>query len=133
MKKISKIIYYIKLILFIVNFYFIFTMLNNILDTKIYGIIFIIAYLIYSFKVVFELLSKKDRYKKDVIYNMMQIGLIIYMLFISIRCIMVKMYVTRLTLIYFNINYVILSVLVLFILAYNIVGFGDEKKNIKKA
>ena len=134
MKKIAKIVYGVKLFLFIINFYFIFTMMHNILDTKIYGLIFIIAYLIYSFKVVFELLSKKDRYKNDIIYNFMQIGLIVYLLVISIRCIAVKMYVTKFTMLYFNINYVILSVLVLFILIYNFVGLTEVKKNkVKKA
>ena len=134
MKKFSNIVYHIKLVLFIINFYFIFTMLHNILDVKIYGIIFMISYLIYSFKVVLELLSKKERYKNDIIYNFMQIGLIAYILVIAIKCIVAKIYVTRITLLYFNINYIILSVLVLFIMIYNFVGFQEVKKmKVKKA
>ena len=126
MKKVSKIVYYIKLILFITNFYFIFTMMHNILDARICGIIFIIAYLIYSFKVVLELLSKKERYKNDMIYNLMQIGMIVYTLVIFIRCFFMKMYVTKFTMVYFNINYIILSILVLFIMVYNFIGFTDK-------
>ena len=132
MKKFSKIIYYIKLFLFMINFYFIFTMLHNILDTKIYGLIFIIIYLIYVIKVILEMLSKKERYQNDFIYNLMQIGLVVYIMVISIRCLIVKMYVTRFSLPYFRINYIILSVLIIFILIYNFVGFSEPKKNKKK-
>ena len=128
MKKLSKFIYIIKLSLFIVNFFFLFTMLHNILDTKIFGIIFIIMYIIYSFRIIIELLSKKDRYKNDIIYNFMQIGLIAYIIIVSIKCIISKLYVTNYTLVYFRINYTILSVLILFILIYNLVGFTDKKE-----
>ena len=132
MKKFSKIIYIIKLFLFIINFYFIFTMLHNILDTKIYGVIFIIIYLVYVIKVILEMLSKKERYQNDIIYNFMQIGLIAYIMIISIRCMTIKMYVTRFSLPYFRINYIILSILIVFILIYNFVGFSDPKKIKKK-
>ena len=132
MKNFSKIVYFIKLVLFIVNFYFIFTMLHNILDTKIFGLIFIIIYLVYAIKIILEMLSKKDRYKQDIIYNFMQIGLIVYIMIISIRCLISKMYVTRITLPYFRINYIILSVLIIFILIYNFVGLNDSTKSKKK-
>lgn len=132
MKKFSKIIYWIKVFLFMINFYFIFTMLHNILDTKIYGLIFIIIYLIYVIKVILEMLSKKERYQNDFIYNLMQIGLIVYIMVISIRCSIVKMYVTRFSLPYFRINYIILSVLIIFILIYNFVGLNETKKYRKK-
>ena len=128
MKKFSKIIYYIKVFLFIINFYFIFSILHNILDTKIYGLVFIIVYLVYVIKILLEMLSKKDRYKNDIIYNFMQIGLIVYIMIISIRCMVVKMYVTKFSMPYFRINYIILSVLILFILIYNFVGFSETKK-----
>ena len=131
MMKLSRIIYYIKLFLFIINFYFIFVMLHNILDTKIFGIIFIVIYLIYVIKIILEMLSKKDRYKNDVIYNFMQIGLIVYIMVISIRCMIAKLYVTRVSLPYFRINFIILSILIIFILIYNFVGFSETKKKKK--
>ena len=128
MKGFSKTVYCIKLFLFVINFYFIFTMLHNILDTKIFGIIFLVIYLIYVIKVILELLSKKERYQNDFIYNLMQIGLVAYIMIISIRCIVAKMYVTRFTMPYFRLNYIILSVLIIFILIYNYVGFSEPKK-----
>lgn len=132
MKNMPKIIYYIKLVLFIINFYFIFTMLHNILDTKIFGIIFIIIYLFYVVKIILEMLSKKERFKKDIVYNLMQIGLIVYIMIISIRSMIFKMYVTRFTLPYFRMNYIVLSILIIFILLYNFVGLSDIKRNKKR-
>lgn len=128
MKTIAKIIYYIKLILFVIHFYFVFLMLHNILDTKIYGIIFLVLYLLFAFKVLTELLSKKDRYKNDLIYNIMQIGVYFYLLIVSIKTYFAKIYVTRATLSYFKINYVILCVLIIFIFIYSYLEFRSSKK-----
>lgn len=128
MKTIAKIIYYIKLILFVIHFYFVFLMLHNILDTKIYGIIFLVLYLLFAFKVLTELLSKKDRYKNDLIYNIMQIGVYFYLLIVSIKTYFAKIYVTRTTLSYFKINYVILCVLIIFIFIYSYLEFRSSKK-----
>ena len=128
MKKIPMILYYSKIILLISSFYFIFIMLHNFLDAGIYGYIFIIAYLVYVFKLVIELLSKKKDYKEDVIYNFMQIGFIAYILVVTIRCYIVKLYVTNYTFSYFRMNYIILSILVMFILAYSFIGSTSVKK-----
>ena len=128
MKKIPMILYYSKIILLISSFYFIFIMLHNFLDTGIYGYIFLIAYLVYVFKLVIELFSKKKDYKEDVIYNFMQIGFIVYILVVTIRCYIVKLYVTNFTFSYFRMNYIILTILVMFILAYSFIGSTSVKK-----
>ena len=128
MKKLANIIYIIKLILFIINFYFVFMMLNNILDTNIYGIVFIVLYLIFSFKVMFEVISKKSKFKTDIIYNFMQIGFILYLLIVSLKTVFAKVYVTRVTISYFRINYIILSILIVFILMYSMLEYKSSKK-----
>ncbi len=128
MKKLARIIYYIKLILFIIHFYFVFLMLHNILDTKIYGLIFLVFYLIFAIKVLIELLSKKDRYKNDLIYNIMQIGVYFYLMIVSIKTYIAKIYVTRMSLGYFRINYLILTVLIIFIFVYSYLEFKSSKK-----
>jgi len=127
-KSISKIVYIIKMILFIVHFYFIFMMLHNILDAKIYGIIFLVFYLAFVIKTIIELLSKKGRYKNDAIYNIMQIGLYAYLIVISLKTTIAKVYVTRLTLGYFKMNYVILSILIVFIFVYSYLEFKSSNK-----
>ena len=128
MKKLAKLIYIIKLILLIANFYFIFNMLNNILDTNIYGLIFIVMYLIYLIKMILEIISKKKVYQYDIVYNLMQIGFIIYLLVISIKTTVAKLYVTRVTLSYFRLNYIILSVLIIFILIYSMLETNSITK-----
>lgn len=128
MRSISKIVYIIKMILFVLHFYFVFLMLHNILDTGLFGIIFIVIYLMFILKTIFELLSKKDRYKNDIIYNVMNIGVYLYLLVISIKTYLAKIYVTRITLSYFKTNYIILSILIIFIFVYNYLEFKSSKK-----
>jgi hypothetical protein len=103
-------------------------MLHNILDAKIYGIIFIIFYLLLALKTIIELLSKKQRYKNDIVYNIMQIGVYAYLLIISIKTTTSNIYVTRITMNYFKINYIILSVLILFLFIYSYLEFKSSKK-----
>jgi len=119
-KKFARIIYSIKLILFIVHFYFVYQMIHNILDVGIFGIMFTILYLIFTIKILYELLSQKPKYKNDYIYNIMQLGFIAYLYIISIKTSVSNIYVTSFTFSYFRINYIILSVLIVFILVYSI-------------
>ena len=128
MRSISKIVYIIKMILFVLHFYFVFLMLHNILDTGLFGIIFIVIYLLFVLKTVIELLSKKDRYKNDIIYNVMNIGVYLYLLVVSIKTYISKIYVTRMSLSYFKTNYIILSILIIFIFVYNYLEFKSSKK-----
>ena len=128
MKYLTKIMYYTKLFLFILHFYFVFLMLHNILDTKIYGVVFIVFYLAFVIKTTLELLSKKDRYKNDWIYNIMQVGVYLYLLIISIKTYLAKIYVTRVTIGYFKTNYIILSILIVFIFVYSYLEFKSSNK-----
>ncbi len=128
MKNVSRVVYSIKLILFITQFYFMFLMLHNILDTRIYGIVFLLFYFIFAIKEILELLSKKERFKNDIIYNIMKIGVYGYLLFISIKTYLSKIYVTRITMNYFIINYIILSLLIIFIIIYSYLEFKSSKK-----
>ncbi len=126
MKKITNISYYLKVFFFIIHFYFVFIMLHNILDVRIFGLIFLLFYIIYVMKFIIELLSKKRRYRTDFIYNLMQIGLMFYLIVISFRTVSSNVYVTRNTINYFQINYCILSALILFIILYSILVFSNK-------
>lgn len=128
MKKLSKIIYIIRMFLFTINFYFIFTMLENILDTKVYGIIFLILYMLLVIKVFIELLIKKDLCKEDIIYNIMQTGVCLYILVMSIKIVVYNIRVTKITYGYFKTNYLILSILIVFVLIYSYLEFKSSNK-----
>ena len=128
MKKISKITYIIRMFLFIINFYFVFIMLKNILDTKVFGIIFIVLYMFLIIKVILELFNKKDIYKEDFIYNIMQTGVYIYIIVMSVKIIVYNIYVTKITYNYFKTNYLILSLLIVFVLIYSYIEFKSSNK-----
>ena len=128
MERFNKIVYYFRMLLFVIHFYFIFSVLHNILDMKIYGYIFLIIYFIYIIKSIIELLSKKKRYKNDLIYNLMQIGFFSYIIGISIKIYLNKLYVTNNTITYFKTNYLIASLLIVFIVIYSILSFYNKKK-----
>ena len=127
MKKLAKLVYAVKMFLFIIHFYFVFMMLHNIMDAKIYGVIFLVFYIIFSLKIIIELLSKKQRYKNDFVYNIMQIGILAYLLIIAIKTNLDKVYVTRITIDYFKINYIILTILIIFIFIYSYLEFKSSK------
>ena len=127
MKKLANVIYYIKTLLFVIHFYFIFVMLPSILDTKVFGYIFLIFYFVYIIKTILELLSQKKRYKNDWIYNSMQIGFIAYIVFITLKISINKMYVTNITYSYFRNNFIIMSVLIIFILIYSFIELDNKK------
>ena len=129
MKKLTQIVYIIKLLLLITHFYFIFVMLHNVLDTRIYGVIFLIFYLFFIVKLLLELLFQKKSFKDDLIYNIMHIGFLLYIHIISIKTFMAKVYVTKYTISYFRINYIILSILLFFILIYSLLDNGNVKQH----
>ncbi len=128
MKKLANVVYAVKILLFVSHFYLVYVMLHNIIDTGIPGIIFLTLYIIFAVKVFFEVLSQNKKYKEDIIYNTMQIGFLIYMFVISLKTNAASVYVTRITLSYFKINYLILSALIVFILLYNML---DNKSSTK--
>lgn len=132
MKKLTKVAYYLKTFLFVIHFYFIFAMLHDILDTKFFGYLFLLVYFIYIVKGILELLSQKKRYKNDLIYNLMQIGVFSYIMFVAIKVSTSEMYVTNMTYPYFRINYLIMSVLIIFILVYGFMELTNDKKKIWK-
>ena len=130
MKRITSILYGLKTLLFIIHFYFVFIMLHDILDTKIYGYVFLFFLFIYIIKNILELLSQKKRYKNDLIYNFMQISFLSYIIFLAIKVSTNEMYVTNSTYSYFRTNYIISSILLIFILAYDFVELRNKKKKI---
>ena len=132
MKKLTNIVYYTKIFLLLIHFYFVFIILHTILDTKIFGYIFLVIYFIYIIKCIIELLSQKKRFKNDWIYNLMQIGVLGYILFMAIKVSINEMYVTEMTYSYFRTNYLIISILFIFIMMYSFIELSDKKQKTKR-
>ena len=122
MLKIKKKLYIVKNILFIIQFYFVFSMLSNILQVKYVNIFFIILYSIYVIRILFEILSKKRGYKEELVYNLMQICTFIYIGLLWYKMYYENALVTLNNMRYFQINYTIISVLLIFLLVYSFIG-----------
>ena len=125
----EKAIYSLKTVLFLIQFYVVFWMIEIVLQIGIVGYLFLFMYSLYIIKILFEMLSKKMKYKNDIVYNLMQIGLIFYISVITFKSYYMKMTVIDSTVSYFTINYIIVSLLILFILIYSF----SELKNRKSA
>ena len=131
MKNIDKIIYAIRIFLFIGHFYLIFVLLNSILPVGLFGYIFLVIYVIYVSMILKQLISKKKKYKYDLIYNFMQIGFIVYLVIINYKIYHDHLYVVNKTLSYFKTNYLIMSLLLIFIIVYALYELKGRKDKEK--
>ncbi len=127
---IRNIIYYSRYILFILHNFIVFQLLYIILRMKAFGIIYLILEITYIIVIITQLLGAKLRYKREIIYNCMQIGFYIYLIlfFIKIR----TNYITpSLSFIFLRNNFIVLSILLVIIMIYSkiIVNKRQEKLN----
>lgn len=130
MNKISKTLYMLRILYFIIQFYFVFTIISNILQIKVIGILFLLIYFVYIIMIIIDLLSKKKRYQNDYVYNIMQISLFIYLTILWIKIYCNNILVTINTMDYFCINFGIISTLFLFIIIYRIICMKNNDKKI---
>ena len=129
MDKLKKGMYVTRILLFLIHFFLLFSIIGSLLQVKWLSIIFIIIYIIYVIKVITELLSKNKYYQEDIVYNIMQIGLFMYLFVMFYRIVISKAVVVKETLTYFKVNFGILSVLMIFILVYSFIELKlDSKK-----
>ena len=127
---IRNIIYYSRYVLFILHNFIVFQLLYIILRMNAFGIIYLILEIIYIIVIITQLLGAKLRYKREIIYNCMQIGFYIYLIlfFIKIR----TNYITpSLSFIFLRNNFIVLSILLVIIMIYSkiIVNKRQEKLN----
>ena len=127
---IRNIIYYSRYVLFILHNFIVFQLLYIILRMKAFVIIYLILEIIYIIVIITQLLGAKLRYKREIIYNCMQIGFYIYLIlfFIKIR----TNYITpSLSFIFLRNNFIVLSILLVIIMIYSkiIVNKRQEKLN----
>jgi len=118
MKKLSKVIYPIRMILFISHLLMLYMMIDDIVYVS-FGYLFLIIDTIYVIRVIIELFSQKSLYKKDIYYNIMQIGLYTYIGVLSYRLTFANVWGKAL-LLYLKTNYIILSILFLFLIFYSV-------------
>lgn len=117
MKKLAKIIYPIRIILFIIHLLMLYMMIDDIVYVS-FGYLFLFIDIVYVIRVIMELFSQKSLYKKDIYYNIMQIGLYTYIGVLWYRLTFGSIFSKEL-LLYLKTNYIILSILFLFLTFYS--------------
>lgn len=128
MKKVTSFLYGFRIFMFIVHLLMIFTVLGNIIDVGLIGYLFLIIDSIFVFRILFELLTKKDYFKKEIYYNIMQIGLFGYISVLWSKIYFGNMFFTKELLTYLQTNYTILIVLIVFLIFYSIFGINNRCK-----
>ena len=116
----KKIIYYARILLFIVYLLTIFILIDKIFTIKPLGSVYFILNLIYSFIVILSILSKKKAFINAISYNILSIAIYLYTVVLG--------YITytssKLTILnsisYYRNNFILMIILFLGLIAYPI-------------
>ena len=125
----KKILYYLRLLLFIPYLVIIFLLIDNLYKTSFLSIIFFLLNLIYSFIMILTTLSKKKIYQETISFNFLNIGIYTYIFMLY------KITSTNSILdiinnkAYFNNNYIMLSILLIGLTTYAIFLNNEKSGN----
>ena len=126
----KKILYYFRYITFILHIFVVFQLLYLVLRMKYFGAIYLIIEIIYIIIIITQSLGAKLRFKRDIIYNLMQMGFFIYLgiFFVKVR---VNYITPSLSFAFLRNNLIVLSLLLLIVMFYSkiIVNKRQEKLN----
>ena len=125
----KKILYYLRLLLFIPYLVIIFLLIDNLYKTSFLSIIFFLLNLIYSFIMILTILSKKKIYKETISFNFLNIGIYIY-IFMLYRITSTNSILDIINnKAYFNNNYIMLSILLIGLTTYAIILNNEKSGN----
>ena len=127
MKKIEKVFYYLRMIFFVISLVLTFMLIKNITQVGLVGYLYLIIFILFSILIIRQVLSQKMNYKRDLVYNIMQIGYTLYLGVIVFKTYYDKIVVMDSTIKYFTINYLILSILLIIIASYKIWDIHYER------
>ena len=125
----KKILYYLRLLLFIPYLVIIFLLIDNLYKTSFLSIIFFLLNLIYSFIMILTILSKKKIYQETRSFNFLNIGIYtyIFMLYRITSTNSILDIINNKT--YFNNNYIMLSILLIGLTTYTIFLNNEKSGN----
>ena len=127
MKKNEKIFYYLRMIFFVISLILTFMLIQNIMQVGVVGYIYLTIFILYAFLMIWQVLSQKEYYKKDIVYNLMQVGFSLYLGVIVFKTYYDKIVVMDNTIKYFMVNYIILSILLVIMSIYIMWCANNEK------
>ena len=125
----KKILYYLRLLLFIPYLVIIFLLIDNLYKTSFLSIIFFLLNLIYSFIMILTILSKKKIYQETISFNFLNIGIYtyIFMLYRITSTNSILDIINNKS--YFNNNYIMLSILLIGLTTYAIFLNNEKSGN----
>ena len=125
----KKILYYLRLLLFIPYLVIIFLLIDNLYKTSFLSIIFFLLNLIYSFIIILTILSKKKIYQETISFNFLNIGIYTY-IFMLYRITSTNSILDIINnKAYFNNNYIMLSILLIGLTTYAIFLNNEKSGN----
>ncbi len=127
MKKNEKVFYYLRMIFFVISLILTFMLIQNIMQVGVVGYIYLTIFILYAFLMIWQVLSQKKYYKKDIVYNLMQVGFSLYLGVIVFKTYYDKIVVMDNTIKYFMVNYIILSILLVIMSIYIMWCANNEK------
>lgn len=125
----KKILYYLRLLLFIPYLVIIFLLIDNLYKTSFLSVVFFLLNLIYSFIMILTILSKKKIYQETISFNFLNIGIYIY-IFMLYRITSTNSILDIINnKAYFNNNYIMLSILLIGLTTYAIFLNNEKSGN----
>jgi len=123
----NKIVYYLRIIFFIIYLVLLFLMIDKLFSLNILSVIFFIANIIYSFIIILTILSKKKVFNDLISYNLLNIGIYIYIgIIYYITFISTKLDILS-NINYFNNNFILILLLIIGLLLYTFMLNKEEK------
>ena len=125
----KKILYYLRLLLFIPYLVIIFLLIDNLYKTSFLSVVFFLLNLIYSFIMILTILSKKKIYQETISFNFLNIGIYTY-IFMLYRITSTNSILDIINnKAYFNNNYIMLSILLIGLTTYAIFLNNEKSGN----
>lgn len=122
----KKIIYYLRIILFVLYLITMFLLIDKLYKTSFLSIIYYIFNIIYSIFIIISIISKKKIFKEIISYNLLNIGIYLYT-FMLYKIIKDNSFLDIINnKVYFNNNYIMMSILLFGLTTYTLI-LNNEK------
>ena len=132
---ISKSIYYIRLVSFIIYLILAILLLPSVFKGEIEGFFFLLVLFLYIVINIFSILTRKKIYQRTISYNMVMIALTIYLLIVYLRTVsdarLVATGLYTLNTNYCKMNFIILGLVMMFTTEHIASGYIADERSEK--
>ena len=133
MKTFKKLLYYFRLLLFLISLILMFLTIKNYIRIGLWGYLFFTIEFIYIIAILITLLSKQNIYKTDLIFNIMHIGTYTYQIILSTKMFSFKVSsIVKESFTFYRNNYIILIILLTMLIFYSLVLRSEFNKKSYK-